>query len=259
MKNKIVVLTLFAVLLAGFAFKTTAADDTATNTDKSWVSQAVPKPDSDGWITLFDGKHLRGCNPTNDCFKTGKIFVQNGSLWVDSVDIPFNLKAREVAFRVQAKKVSGQNFRIFFSRDVAWSDDGQAFGIGRFVNERYENLQRGKSAARFDDFFEMELLVAGGKILLVADGKTIVKAQDEESMDESEMAIGAFKGISVFKRIEVKLSGVRSMFPEDEAAAGAQPKPDAAERLKKVKALYDQGLINKEDYDKKVKEILDSL
>jgi hypothetical protein len=36
-------------------------------------------------------------------------------------------------------------------------------------------------------------------------------------------------------------------------------KPDAAERLKKVKALYDQGLINKDDYDKKVKEILDSM
>jgi Concanavalin A-like lectin/glucanases superfamily len=41
--------------------------------------------------------------------------------------------------------------------------------------------------------------------------------------------------------------------------ADAAAKPDAAERLKKVKALYDQGLINKEDYDKKVKETLDSL
>ena len=36
-------------------------------------------------------------------------------------------------------------------------------------------------------------------------------------------------------------------------------KPDAATRLKKVKALFDQGLINKEDYDKKMKEIMDSL
>jgi hypothetical protein len=37
------------------------------------------------------------------------------------------------------------------------------------------------------------------------------------------------------------------------------PKADSAERLKKVKELYEQGLINKDDYDKKVKEILDSL
>ena len=35
--------------------------------------------------------------------------------------------------------------------------------------------------------------------------------------------------------------------------------PDAAERLKKLKSLYGQGLINKEDYDKKVKEIMNSL
>jgi alpha-L-fucosidase len=43
------------------------------------------------------------------------------------------------------------------------------------------------------------------------------------------------------------------------ATSGTGAKPDAAERLKKVKALYDQGLINKDDYDKKVKEIMDSL
>ena len=42
-------------------------------------------------------------------------------------------------------------------------------------------------------------------------------------------------------------------------AADNSAKPDAAERLKKVKVLYDQGLINKEDYDKKVKEIMDSI
>jgi hypothetical protein len=41
--------------------------------------------------------------------------------------------------------------------------------------------------------------------------------------------------------------------------ADAAGKPDAATRLKQVKSLYDQGLINKEDYDKKVKEIMDSL
>ena len=48
--------------------------------------------------------------------------------------------------------------------------------------------------------------------------------------------------------------------PEPGATPAHTPgKSDAAERLKQVKALYDQGLINKEDYDKKVKEIVDSL
>jgi hypothetical protein len=46
--------------------------------------------------------------------------------------------------------------------------------------------------------------------------------------------------------------------------AGSSPettggKPPVAERLKQVKTLYERGLINKEDYDRKVKEIIDSL
>ncbi len=40
---------------------------------------------------------------------------------------------------------------------------------------------------------------------------------------------------------------------------GTQGQPSASDRLKQVKSLYDQGLINKDDYDKKVKEIIDSL
>jgi alpha-L-fucosidase len=47
--------------------------------------------------------------------------------------------------------------------------------------------------------------------------------------------------------------------PPAQTTTAPAAKPDAAERLKKVKALYDQGLINKEDYDKKVKEIMDAL
>ena len=53
--------------------------------------------------------------------------------------------------------------------------------------------------------------------------------------------------------------GVLAAQPASTSSVAAPTKPDAAERLKKVKALYDQGLINKDDYDKKVKEIMDSL
>jgi carboxyl-terminal processing protease len=49
-------------------------------------------------------------------------------------------------------------------------------------------------------------------------------------------------------------------FFEAAREALSQPvKADAADRLKRVKALFDQGLISKEDYDKKVKEIVDAL
>ena len=46
---------------------------------------------------------------------------------------------------------------------------------------------------------------------------------------------------------------------EPSGAAGAPTEQTAAERLKQVKQLLAQGLISKDDYDKKVKEIVDSL
>jgi len=47
--------------------------------------------------------------------------------------------------------------------------------------------------------------------------------------------------------------------PAQPPAAQPSAQPSAADRLKQLKSLYDQGLINKEDYDRKSKEILDSL
>lgn len=46
------------------------------------------------------------------------------------------------------------------------------------------------------------------------------------------------------------------ILPAPETPAG---KPDPAERLKKLESLYQQGLINKDEYEKKKKEIMDSL
>jgi len=49
---------------------------------------------------------------------------------------------------------------------------------------------------------------------------------------------------------------MKQMIANPQSAQTQEPasKPDATTRLKQVKALYDQGLINKDDYDKKVKE-----
>ncbi len=162
-----------------------------------------------------------------------------------------------MAVRIQAKKISGQNYNIGFGREIGWFNGGNFFGVGH-VNQHYEDLKTGHSSTNFNDFFEMEFLVAGGKTMLMANGKTIVAASDE-NQNTSPLRIHALKGISVFKKIEVKLSDVQSLYPKDETTLTAPTKPDAAERLKKVKELYEQGLINKDDYDKKIKEIMDSL
>ena len=78
--------------------------------------------------------------------------------------IPLQLKSREVAFRVQVKKVSGQGVGIYFGHDVGWFNGARLFGIGRTVNHHYEDLNSGRASATFDDFFEMEFLAAGGNL-----------------------------------------------------------------------------------------------
>lgn len=64
--------------------------------------------------------------------------------------------------------------------------------------------------------------------------------------------------VAVVKQVkELIASGVKVVAPEAVAAPAA--KPDATTRLKQLKDLYSQGLISKDDYDRKVKEILDSM
>jgi hypothetical protein len=59
--------------------------------------------------------------------------------------------------------------------------------------------------------------------------------------------------------IKALASATRAGVEIPQPSANNGGKADAAGRLKQVKALFDQGLINQEDYDKKVKEIMDSL
>jgi len=84
----------------------------------------------------------------------------------------------------------------------------------------------------------------------------------------AQYAYGLMDDVMIFNR-RLSDDEIRTLFesqggvlpPEPAKASPAAPaaKPDAATRLKAVKALLDQGLINKEDYDKKVKEIMDAL
>jgi alpha-L-fucosidase len=67
--------------------------------------------------------------------------------------------------------------------------------------------------------------------------------------------------LAVLKQMKNLIAHPPVVVPVVTAPAAPVPaaKPDAAERLKKIKSLFDQGLISKEDYEKKVKEILDPL
>jgi alpha-L-fucosidase len=113
-----------------------------------------------------------------------------------------------------------------------------------------------------------------------ADAATIVKNWFWSAGAGLSTADGLFKRYSALKnRNQPFLMNVApdrsGKIPEDQLAvlkqftalkdADNQPspatdsKPSAAERLKQLKSLKEQGLISKEDYDKKVKEIVDGL
>lgn len=55
------------------------------------------------------------------------------------------------------------------------------------------------------------------------------------------------------------LATALTAFGTDTTTTPDNAKPSAADRLKEIKSLYDQGLISKDVYDKKAKEITDSI
>jgi len=107
-----------------------------------------------------------------------------------------------------------------------------------------------------------------------ANGKPISKNNWDLCVGNSVVDYGtgeflAFDGlideVRVYNRA-LSAEEIKALATATQAGAGATTpsapevtaKP-AAERLKQIKELYDQGLINKEDYERKVKEILNSL
>jgi hypothetical protein len=86
--------------------------------------------------------------------------------------------------------------------------------------------------------------------------------QTQTSKKSFWLTVGADPSGSIPDNQLAVLSQLKEMIanpPAQSSASTSTTKSDAAARLKQVKSLYDQGLINKEDYDKKVKEIMDSL
>ena len=77
---------------------------------------------------------------------------------------------------------------------------------------------------------------------------------------------GAMDDAMIFNRA-LSAEEIRALYDSQRVVSDAalhppaqtENKPTAAERLKQVKDVYDQGLINKDEYDKKAKEILDSM
>ncbi len=186
-------------------------------TNPSWISPELPKPGSDGWIVLFDGKHLYGCSPSIADIESGKLGLQNGVLWLDSIRLRFNLNCRDIAIRAILKKVSGANCGFTIrdsasSRYVAWLNGTGSnilipFGFGKTINGRYKDLARVPNLGIYKDldFIDMEFRAEGDQLTLNVEGKTVCVARDDSVLNGDVTVGGAQWGIDLFKSIEIQL------------------------------------------------------
>lgn len=176
----------------------------ATKGAAPWITPQVPQPNSSGWITLFDGQRLAGCNPSAEDVTSGKVGLKDGVLRLDSKGIHFDVVYRNAVLRVQTQKVSGQNVGLYLRRHVAWFNGGRNFGIGK-TSPSYSDIKSGLSSKACDDFFDMEFTVVGSKLTLKANGRTTVAIEDQDKDIKKGASVIALKGVSLFRRIEIKI------------------------------------------------------
>jgi hypothetical protein len=178
------------------------------------VNPAVPLPDAEGWITLFDGNKLSGC-PAEAIAKAGrKIRIENGALLLDNTWVQFPITARNVAVRADVRKVSGTLLGLGCREHPgnrkysSWFRGGGTrhgdFGIG-MADPKWRGLKAGGAARNFEDFFQMTFIARDGKFILNAGGEDLVEVDNMEINDAGKISIRALQGLSQFKNIQVRI------------------------------------------------------
>lgn len=195
-----------------FAATPTGVEATASGAKlPNWISPEVPGPEADGWVVLFDGRHLYGCSPPAADIESGKVSLQDGALRLDSCNLTFNVAGRDVAFRARAKKVTGQNWSLFVRIDAGHYrltvfDGRDRFGIGAVFDGRYHDLASSHAPGTYKDFVDVEFRAEGAQLTLNAEGKTICIAGDD-SVSAGTIGIQALRGITLFKSLKVRVLG----------------------------------------------------
>lgn len=175
-----------------------------------WVVPTIPKPDADGWITLFDGSNLYASSPEN----SEKIKIEDGCLSVDSSWVRFNFIARNVAIRTQVKRLSASDIVLgcragILDRKVeAWLETkyskGGRFSIGSVIDSKWEIVNK-DAPVDYNDFFKFELIAMENKITAFANDQEVNSAVISEVEKAGSFGVQSLFGISLFRSIQVKI------------------------------------------------------
>lgn len=175
------------------------------------LTKEVPPANPDGWIVLYEAGRLFGCTPDMELIRNQTIGEQDGNLRVDRTQLRFDVQAGDLEIRLTAKKVSGQNLSVGCrekndSQSLAsWFNGGNNFGVGRFVAGKWKDLRATTEGPMKSGFFELRISVHGTSIQTFVDGQKQFDFENNEVMEPGKIGILALGGVSLFRKIEVKV------------------------------------------------------
>ena len=176
------------------------------------MQSELPKANADGWITIFDGKVLRGAKVDASALEKHAVRMENDTLLVENYYFTVPLPHKNAAVRFTGMP-KGQNIMLRV-RHNSQSKEGYGgwFNGGGSANAGLGIFKPGftaveSTAPRFDNskFFDGELRMVGNLQTLVRLGETILSTTDQRLTSGDAIAIGAGNAIAHFKRIEIHL------------------------------------------------------
>lgn len=179
----------------------------------TWADSAIPAPDADGWITLFDGEKIYGCSPDEISKAGDKISIEDGALVLDNTWVTFNISAYDIDIRVMTKKGScdmlgigcrqGANNRkckaYFHGRGSQLGD------FGLWLNGATSRADKAKDSVDHEDFFQMELIATNSSIYLKANDNLLTRAEDNLINQPGQISVYTRNGRGLFRKIQVKI------------------------------------------------------
>lgn len=148
----------------------------------------VPKPDADGWITIFDGKTLNGWKaselPENWKVEEGAIVGRGPRSHLFYVGREFTDLEFQADVMTEPKTNSGMYFRVAFG--PAWPSGYEAQvnnsgGDPVRTGSLYNFAKNFKQVANDKEWFNQHIICKGNHIVIKVDGKTITDFTDEKN------------------------------------------------------------------------------
>ncbi len=190
------------------------------------------------WRRIFDkgtgkGYVLSMCGIENDNKRSfeGQVDIEPGKTWAHS-----GMQVTDGQWHHVVGTFDGEFAKVYVD---GWRAGSQGHWVGEVPNTSY-NLTIGANRSNPD--------ASLGEVDASFNGMMDDVMMFNRALSDDEVQ-------ALFK----SQGGMLGPKPAPPPPAGTPAKPSAADRLKQLKQLLDQGLINQDDYDQKKKEIIDSM